>query len=117
VRVESPTREQVYGAWVIAKTNFSHLLERELAPHARSGRMAAATIFMSSATDPSGRVERHLGLRRRALSAARVCAGAVDETVDQHVAIALGWLVATTSANPRRSVDRKRQEHWPLCEL
>ena len=42
-----------WGAWVIAKTNLPQLLERELAVLAHSGRLANATIFMSSATDPA----------------------------------------------------------------
>jgi hypothetical protein len=37
---------------VIAKTNLPQLLERELAALAHSGKLADATIFMSSATDP-----------------------------------------------------------------
>jgi DNA repair photolyase len=58
-----------WGAWVIAKTNLPQLLEQELALLARSGRLADATIFMSSATDPYQGVERRLGLTRRALEA------------------------------------------------
>ena len=58
-----------WGAWVIAKTNLPQLLERELAVLARSGRLANATIFMSSATDPYQGVERRLGLMRSALEA------------------------------------------------
>jgi DNA repair photolyase len=58
-----------WGEWVIAKTNLPQLLERELAVLAHSGRLADATIFMSSATDPYQGVERRLGLTRRALEA------------------------------------------------
>jgi DNA repair photolyase len=58
-----------WGAWVIAKTNLPQLLERELAALVRSGKLADATIFMSSATDPYQGVERRLGLTRRALEA------------------------------------------------
>ena len=63
------TRAGRWGAWVIAKTNLPQLLEQELALLARSGRLADATIFMSSATDPYQGVERRLGLTRRALEA------------------------------------------------
>jgi DNA repair photolyase len=58
-----------WGTWVIAKTNLPQLLERELAALVRSGKLADATIFMSSATDPYQGVERRLGLTRRALEA------------------------------------------------
>src|SRR3984893_15239111 len=47
-----------WGAWVIAKTNRPELLERELAALERSGKLADATIFMSSATDPYQGIER-----------------------------------------------------------
>jgi DNA repair photolyase len=58
-----------WGEWVIAKTNLPQLLERELAALARSGRLADATIFMSSATDSYQGVERRLGLARQAIEA------------------------------------------------
>jgi DNA repair photolyase len=54
---------------VFAKTNLPQLLARELAVLGRSGKLADATIFMSSATDPYQGVERRLGLTRRALEA------------------------------------------------
>jgi DNA repair photolyase len=58
-----------WGAWVIAKTNLPQLLEQELAVLAHSGKLADATIFMSSATDPYQGIERRMGLTRRALLA------------------------------------------------
>jgi len=61
------TRADQWGAWVIAKTNLPQLLERELAMLERNGRLADATIFMSSATDPYQGLERRLGLTRRAI--------------------------------------------------
>jgi DNA repair photolyase len=58
-----------WGAWVIAKTNLPQLLEQELAALERSGKLADATIFMSSATDPYQGIERRSRLTRRALEA------------------------------------------------
>jgi len=58
-----------WGAWVIAKTNLPQLLERELRVLERSGKLADATIFMSSATDPYQGIERRARLTRRALEA------------------------------------------------
>lgn len=58
-----------WGSWVIAKSNLAELLERELTALERSGRLDAATIFMSSATDPYQGIERRLGLTRAALEA------------------------------------------------
>jgi DNA repair photolyase len=63
------TRGGRWGAWVIAKTNLPQLLERELAAIERSGKLADATIFMSSATDPYQGIERRTGLTRRAIEA------------------------------------------------
>ncbi len=62
-------RPGAWGKWVIAKINLPELLERELAALARSGKLADATIFMSSATDPYQGFERRLGITRRALEA------------------------------------------------
>ena len=61
--------EGPWGSWVIAKANLPELLERELAALARSGKLAAATVFMSSATDPYQGLERRLAITRRALEA------------------------------------------------
>ena len=57
-----------WGRWVIAKTNIAELLERELATLARTGRLAATTIFCASATDPYQGLERRLELTRQALA-------------------------------------------------
>jgi DNA repair photolyase len=54
---------------VIAKINLPDLLERELATLERSGKLADATIFMSSATDPYQGFERRLSITRCALEA------------------------------------------------
>ena len=62
-------RPGAWGKWVIAKINLPELLERELAALARSGKLAGATIFMSSATDPYQGFERRMGLTRRAIEA------------------------------------------------
>ena len=62
-------RPGAWGEWVIAKINLPEQLERELAALARSGKLAEATIFMSSATDPYQGVERRMGITRRALEA------------------------------------------------
>jgi DNA repair photolyase len=58
-----------WGSWVIAKTNVPQLLERELAALERSGKLADAAIFMSSATDPYQGFERRMGITRGALEA------------------------------------------------
>src|ERR1700719_3299238 len=47
-----------WGSWVIAKRNLPAMLERELKALDATGRLSAATIFMSSATDPYQGVER-----------------------------------------------------------
>lgn len=62
-------RPGAWGQWVIAKINLPELLERELAALARGGKLADATIFMSSATDPYQGLERRIGITRRALEA------------------------------------------------
>jgi DNA repair photolyase len=54
---------------VVAKANLPELLERELDALRRAGKLAAATIFMSSATDPYQGLERRSGLTRGALEA------------------------------------------------
>lgn len=58
-----------WGAWVIAKTNLPELLERELSALERNGKLADATIFMSSATDPYQGIERRARLTRHAIEA------------------------------------------------
>jgi DNA repair photolyase len=58
-----------WGEWVIAKSNLPELLEKELAALEKTGRSSAATVFMSSATDPYQGIERRLELTRRALDA------------------------------------------------
>jgi len=58
-----------WGSWVIAKRNLPAMLARELEGLAASGRLAAAAIFMSSATDPYQGIERRLRLTRAALEA------------------------------------------------
>jgi DNA repair photolyase len=60
---------RTWGAWVIAKSNLPELLERELVALERSGKLADATIFMSSATDPYQGYERRMRITRRALEA------------------------------------------------
>jgi DNA repair photolyase len=57
-----------WGAWVVAKQNLALVLEREL-QRLGPARLAATTIFMSSATDPYQGFERRLGLTRAALEA------------------------------------------------
>jgi DNA repair photolyase len=56
-----------WGNWVIAKANLPELLQAELCRLERSGRLAEATIFMSSATDPYQGCERTMKITRRAL--------------------------------------------------
>jgi DNA repair photolyase len=58
-----------WGSWVIAKANLPDLLDRELALLERSGKLAGAAIFMSSATDPYQGLERRARLTRSALEA------------------------------------------------
>jgi len=58
-----------WGSWVIAKGNLAECLERELGTLERSGELARAAIFMSSATDPYQGLERRLGVTRQALEA------------------------------------------------
>jgi DNA repair photolyase len=58
-----------WGDWVIAKSNFAALLERELEQLGARGRLAETTVFMSSATDPYQGIERRLGLTRATLRA------------------------------------------------
>lgn len=60
---------RAWGAWVIAKSNLPELLERELVALERSGKLADATIFMSSATDPYQGYERRMLITRCALEA------------------------------------------------
>lgn len=62
-------RAAEWGTWVIAKSNLPELLERELAALERSGKLADATIFMSSATDPYQGIERRMHITQRALEA------------------------------------------------
>jgi DNA repair photolyase len=54
---------------VIAKSNVSDLLEKELTALEKSGRADKATVFMSSATDPYQGMERRLQLTRHCLEA------------------------------------------------
>jgi DNA repair photolyase len=56
-----------WGDWVIAKTNLLPQLEKELRALRRDGKLAGATVFMSSATDPYQGIERKLRLSRGAL--------------------------------------------------
>jgi DNA repair photolyase len=58
-----------WGSWVIAKSSLAELLDNELRTLERDGRLAAATVFMSSATDPYQGLERRLRLTRSALAA------------------------------------------------
>jgi DNA repair photolyase len=60
-------KEGPWGSWVIAKVNLGDLLERELGALERSGKLANAAIFMSSATDPYQGNERSMRLTRAAL--------------------------------------------------
>jgi DNA repair photolyase len=63
------SRSGEWGARVIAKTNLQELLERELTALERSGKLAEASVFMSSATDPYQGIERRIGLTRCAIEA------------------------------------------------
>jgi DNA repair photolyase len=56
-----------WGSWVIAKSNLLELLARELDALERSGKLEAAAVFLSSATDPYQGMERRLRLTRGAL--------------------------------------------------
>src|SRR5665213_1979429 len=58
-----------WGGWVIAKSNLPELLAKELAALERNGKIADATIFMSSATDPYQGFERGMRITRGALEA------------------------------------------------
>ncbi len=58
-----------WGDWVIAKANLAAQLEKELLAMRRLGRLEAAAIFMSSATDPYQGIERRLRVSRGALEA------------------------------------------------
>jgi len=60
-------RDGPWGSWVLAKSNLVHLLERELRTLEESGKLADATVFMSSATDPYQGMERSMRLTRGAL--------------------------------------------------
>lgn len=59
--------EGPWGSWVVAKINLPELLQHELAALARAGKLEAATVFMSSATDPYQGFERRLAITRRSL--------------------------------------------------
>jgi DNA repair photolyase len=58
-----------WGSWVIAKINLKERLRIELAAMRKCGRLDAATVFMSSATDPYQGIERQLRIARGALEA------------------------------------------------
>ncbi|HXN86655.1 MAG TPA: radical SAM protein [Candidatus Binataceae bacterium] len=58
-----------WGSWVIAKINLKERLRVELAAMRKAGRLDAATVFMSSATDPYQGFERKLRISRGALEA------------------------------------------------
>src|ERR1700676_718538 len=58
-----------WGSWVIAKINLKERLLGELAAKRKSGRLDAATVFMSSATDPYQGIERKVRITRGALEA------------------------------------------------
>jgi DNA repair photolyase len=58
-----------WGTWVTAKINLKERLLAELASMRKAGRLEAATVFMSSATDPYQGLERRLRLTRGALEA------------------------------------------------
>jgi DNA repair photolyase len=58
-----------WGSWVIAKINLKERLLAELAAMRKTGRLDAATVFMSSATDPYQGLERRLRISRSALEA------------------------------------------------
>jgi DNA repair photolyase len=57
-----------WGSWVIAKRNLPERLEHELIALKKRGKLAQATIFMSSATDPYQGIERRMRLSRAALA-------------------------------------------------
>jgi len=57
------------GKLVIAKVNLKERLRAELAAMRKAGRLDAATVFMSSATDPYQGLERKLRIARGALEA------------------------------------------------
>lgn len=56
-----------WGTWVIAKSNLLELLARELDGLEKSGKLASAAVFMSSATDPYQGMERRMQLTRGTL--------------------------------------------------
>jgi DNA repair photolyase len=58
-----------WGSWVIAKINLKERLLAELRAMRKAGRLDAATVFMSSATDPYQGLERRLRISRGALEA------------------------------------------------
>jgi len=58
-----------WGSWVIAKINLNERVRAELAAMRKAGRLDAATVFMSSATDPYQGLERQLRISRGALEA------------------------------------------------
>ncbi len=58
-----------WGSWVIAKINLKARLLAELRAMRKAGRLDAATVFMSSATDPYQGLERRLRISRGALEA------------------------------------------------
>src|SRR5580700_6630584 len=58
-----------WGTWVTAKINLKERLLAELASMRKAGRLEAATVFMSSATDPYQGLERRLRIARGALEA------------------------------------------------
>jgi DNA repair photolyase len=63
------TIEGNWGSWVIAKVNVPTLLPLELEALARTGKLADAAVFMSSATDPYQGMERRLRITRGTLAA------------------------------------------------
>ena len=58
-----------WGSWVVAKINLKERLRAELRAMRKAGRIDAATVFMSSATDPYQGLERTLRITRGALEA------------------------------------------------
>ncbi|HLI80484.1 MAG TPA: radical SAM protein [Candidatus Binataceae bacterium] len=58
-----------WGSWVIAKINLKQRLRAELIAMSKADRIDAATVFMSSATDPYQGLERKLCVTRGALEA------------------------------------------------
>jgi DNA repair photolyase len=58
-----------WGSWVIAKMNLHERLRAELLAMRKAGRLDAATVFMSSSTDPYQGLERKLLITRGALEA------------------------------------------------